>query len=375
MKNIILSLVFALAATTATQAQTLQIDPIYEGGIASFEIIGGTPNATAVICYSLAGSGPLVLGNGLTFDLSLPINQFSSIALNNFGSGVLGPFPVPSNVLAGVQVWFQAVHVDIWANPPLTTTNMVPITIQTQPNNPPVAVDDSASVIEGTIVTIDVLSNDSDPDGDALSIYSVTAPANGTASIVGGLVDYAPALGFVGSDSFTYVVEDIHGGQDTGTVLLDVTSSIPTDMVSIPGGTFDMGDHAGVGSSDERPIHSVTLDAFYMDKYEVTNTKFADYLNAELATGDVWVNGTSVYMTNGVGAEVCYLSDGLSFNGSSIVIIPGKETHPVVNQTWYGACLYTNWLSGTNGRTPCYDEWTFDCDFTADGFRLPTEAE
>jgi sulfatase modifying factor 1 len=47
----------------------------------------------------------------------------------------------------------------------------------------------------------------------------------------------------------------------------------------------------------------------------------------------------------------------------------------VVRQSWYGAALYSNYLSTLDGRTPCYDETTFDCDFTADGFRLPTEAE
>ncbi|MFT7517360.1 MAG: sulfatase modifying factor 1, partial [Myxococcota bacterium] len=43
--------------------------------------------------------------------------------------------------------------------------------------------------------------------------------------------------------------------------------------------------------------------------------------------------------------------------------------------TWYGAALYCNYLSTLDGRIPCYDETTFACDFTADGFRLPTEAE
>jgi formylglycine-generating enzyme required for sulfatase activity len=39
----------------------------------------------------------------------------------------------------------------------------------------------------------------------------------------------------------------------------------------IPAGEFSMGDHHDVGNSDEKPVHTVYLDAFYIDKYEVTN--------------------------------------------------------------------------------------------------------
>jgi formylglycine-generating enzyme required for sulfatase activity len=108
-----------------------------------------------------------------------------------------------------------------------------------------------------------------------------------------------------------------------------------------------------------------------MDKYEVSNTKFADFLNNTTVT----VSGSEVYQVGGAGQRICYLSYGLTHNGSAFVIDAGKDHHPVVYQTWYGAALYCNYLSTANGRTPCYDETTFDCDFTADGFRLPTEAE
>ena len=237
-------------------------------------------------------------------------------------------------------------------------------------NDPPVASDDTISTPSNTSVLIDVLANDTDPDGDTISLVSLTAPTNGSAVIVNGQIEYTPPASYIGADTFTYTIEDSFAAQATATVYMDVVSGI-TDMVAIPGGTFDMGDHAGVGYSNERPIHSVTLDAFYMDKYEVSNTKFADYLN----NSNVSVSGSSVYQVGGAGQEICYLSDGLNHNGTTFGIDAGKDNHPVVNQTWYGAALYCNYLSTVNGRTPCYDETTFDCDFTADGFRLPTEAE
>jgi len=108
-----------------------------------------------------------------------------------------------------------------------------------------------------------------------------------------------------------------------------------------------------------------------MDKYEVSNAKFADFLNNSTVT----VSGADVYQVGGAGERICSLSNGLTHNGSAFVIDAGKDHHPVVYVTWYGAALYCNYLSTVNGRTPCYDETTFACDFTADGFRLPTEAE
>ena len=62
-------------------------------------------------------------------------------------------------------------------------------------------------------MTLNVLSNDSDPDGDALTLASVTQPANGTASVESpsGTVRYVPDAGFFGADGFTYTVRDAAG--------------------------------------------------------------------------------------------------------------------------------------------------------------------
>jgi len=278
MKHFLLAFLIALAATVSSSAQTLQVDPIYIGGTATFEVQNGTPNKTAVICYSLNGSGPFTSSHGITLDLSLPINRLNPLALDALGNGTLGPFPLPASAVVGMQVWFQGVQIDALSNPVYTVTNMVPITVDA----PPFA-----------------------------------------------------------------------------------------DMVAIPGGTFEMGDHAGVGDADERPIHSVTLDAFFMDKFEVSNAKFADYLNHS----NVLLNNNHVYQVGGAAQLICGLSYGLQHDGNAFVIDAGKDNHPVIFLTWYGATLYCNYLSTAQGRMPCYDATTFACDFTADGFRLPTEAE
>jgi len=89
-------------------------------------------------------------------------------------------------------------------------------------NDPPIAQDDSDSTAESEPVAVNVLDNDSDPDGDDLVVQSVTQPSNGTAVNHGANVTYTPDLGFHGSDSFTYTVSDGFGGTDTATVTIAV---------------------------------------------------------------------------------------------------------------------------------------------------------
>ena len=103
-----------------------------------------------------------------------------------------------------------------------TDTATVTITINGV-NDPPVAVNDSAITNEDTPVVIDVLNNDSDVDGDALTVDSVTQGTNGSVINNGGNVTYIPALGFNGTDSFNYTVSDGNGGTDTAAVNVNVT--------------------------------------------------------------------------------------------------------------------------------------------------------
>ena len=90
-------------------------------------------------------------------------------------------------------------------------------------NDPPVADDDSVSTPEDTPVNITVLGNDSDVDGDSLSVSSLSNPANGIAVIEpDNTVAYTPDADFNGDDSFEYTVDDGNGGTDNGTVTVIV---------------------------------------------------------------------------------------------------------------------------------------------------------
>ncbi|MEO6296734.1 MAG: Ig-like domain-containing protein, partial [Dokdonella sp.] len=103
-----------------------------------------------------------------------------------------------------------------------TGNALVTITIGARQNQAPLARDDSAAVAFGQSTTIDVLANDSDPDGDTVSVNSVGVPAHGTAVLSGRVVTYTPAPGFSGTDQFTYVISDGRGGTATATVSISV---------------------------------------------------------------------------------------------------------------------------------------------------------
>jgi hypothetical protein len=85
------------------------------------------------------------------------------------------------------------------------------------PNSPPQAVNDAAAT-RRTSILIPVLANDSDPDGDPLTITGVTAPPVGTARIEAGKIRYTPPRSWSGSVSFDYTVSDGRGGTATARV-------------------------------------------------------------------------------------------------------------------------------------------------------------
>lgn len=99
-------------------------------------------------------------------------------------------------------------------------------------NDPPAAVADSANAANGAAVSVNVLSNDADPDGslDPSSTRIVQAPAHGTAAVgTNGTITYTPTAGYSGSDTFTYTVADNQGNtSNAATVTLTVTAAPPS---------------------------------------------------------------------------------------------------------------------------------------------------
>jgi VCBS repeat-containing protein len=107
----------------------------------------------------------------------------------------------------------------------LTDTSTATITI-TPVNDQPVAGSNSLTTAENTALSIAVntlLANDSDVDGDTLSISSLSTPTHGTTSRSGDTITYTPTAGYHGPDTFTYTVSDGNGGTAAATVTISVT--------------------------------------------------------------------------------------------------------------------------------------------------------
>jgi hypothetical protein len=110
-----------------------------------------------------------------------------------------------------------------------TASAFVTVTVAPAPNQPPIAVTDNGAINQTEIF---VLANDSDPDGDPLTIIAVTQPIDaisgaqaGTVAITGSSVTWTPPAGFLGAATFTYTISDGRGGTATATV--NVVTGIP----------------------------------------------------------------------------------------------------------------------------------------------------
>jgi hypothetical protein len=127
-------------------------------------------------------------------------------------------------------------------------------------NDAPVANPDSATA-STTSVTISVLDNDTDVEGDALSVLSVTQGGNGAVSFNAATITYTLTVYFSGTDSFTYVVSDGHGG--TGTATVTITVSVPAssgvNLVSSQVASLNLGGGQATGLTSTLQVAQQSL--------------------------------------------------------------------------------------------------------------------
>ncbi len=118
------------------------------------------------------------------------------------------------------------------------TSDPATVTITVTPvNDPPVAVDDTATCAEDTYANLDVLPNDTDVEGDGLTASLETTPAHGTVALdPSGQATYTPEPDFNGTDTFTYRASDGTATSDPATVTITVTN-VDGTVTRIPGPT------------------------------------------------------------------------------------------------------------------------------------------
>jgi formylglycine-generating enzyme required for sulfatase activity len=247
-------------------------------------------------------------------------------------------------------------------------------------NNPPNEPYDPTPSDNADNVSINTNLNwsGSDPDGDDLTydVYWGTDPTPDSGELVSE--DQAGTSFDPGTMQYeiTYYWKIVasDGEYETSSSVWNYTTSEETnygDMIFVQGGSFEMGDHFNEGSGDELPVHTVTLNSFYIGQYEVTHTEYIEFLNSYGVSPDGSYNGTELIDMDDSDCAVDY-NGSFYFSESSYASDPEC---PVIEVTWYGGLVYCNWLSEQEGLTPCYDTSDWSCDFGADGYRLPTEAE
>jgi len=165
-------------------------------------------------------------------------------------------------------------------------------------NHPPLAVNDTATVIKGEDITIDLLQNDRDPDNDSVYISWLGSPLHGSIHRISRGVIYTAEAGYEGWDSLFYVVSDIYNARDTAWLFVRVRSRTftiaMTDMDQIgPGNAlwcdFDMDGDLDVslaGRTTERCINALYSSEFFLGPYELFGEINPGWVDEAMIWGD-----------------------------------------------------------------------------------------
>ncbi|MBA3391841.1 MAG: tandem-95 repeat protein [Deltaproteobacteria bacterium] len=201
---------------------------------------GGTDTATVTITIGAVGDAPVVGPDSVTTNEDTAINIAAATLLANDSdpdgetltlTAVSNPTNGTVSLANNIVTFTPAANFNGMASFQYTvsdgstsSTGLVTVTV-TAVNDPPVAVNDTASAASGAATsypTSQFLANDTDIDGGTLVITAVSNPSNGTVALNGTTITYQSASTFVGTATFDYTLSDGNGGTDTGTVSVTV---------------------------------------------------------------------------------------------------------------------------------------------------------
>ena len=156
--------------------------------------------------------------------------------------------------------------------------------------------------------------------------------------------------------------------------LFSFNLSAQPKMVPVEGGTFMMGRDSkkdpirGMEFSNEIPRHKVIVNSFMIGKYEISVKEYKEF--AKATSKRMPSSPDSSWFAEHPDTKLYYPLSKRQWWG-------WKDYYPMQNVSWYDAVEYCNWLSQKQGLEKCYkiDGENTICDFSKNGYRLPTEAE
>ncbi|SCA57729.1 putative Outer membrane adhesin like proteiin [Candidatus Terasakiella magnetica] len=182
-----------------------------------------------------------ITDDDLSETLSITIDSFPEGATFNMGEIVDGKLVIEGEDLDNLEDLTMTVsgeaedfNIDVTATATEPNGSSASTSLTVGPNFDPDAIDDQASVTEGQSITMDLVSNDTDADGDSLNITEIDGQDiavgetvdvdNGTVTLNGdGSITFAADNGYEGPADFSYTISDGQGGTDSATVNLDIT--------------------------------------------------------------------------------------------------------------------------------------------------------
>jgi T1SS-143 domain-containing protein len=156
----------------------------------------------------------------------------------------------------------------------VSVANSLTVTVNGS-NDAPVANDDSFTVAEDTPLTItlaELLANDTDVDGDTLTISTLSGASNGTLSVVGGNIVFTPNANYNGPASFTYTISDNKGGFTSGQVSINITPVNDAPVIQSVVAAAPIAEAADASQQDIEPTvgQLVVLDRDPGDVLDIT---------------------------------------------------------------------------------------------------------
>jgi formylglycine-generating enzyme required for sulfatase activity len=163
--------------------------------------------------------------------------------------------------------------------------------------------------------------------------------------------------------------------------LAKFTRPLPQGLVLVEAGGFQMGSPQTNGiwyASIEQPVHDVYVSAFWMARYETSNEEMRRVLQWALDHGEVTADSISVQNLEGERHDLLQLNDKdcrIGFSNGVFFVRFGMDNFPCAEVSWYGGQAFCNYRSDMEGLQRCINFTNWTCNFTNNGYRLPTEAE